>query len=238
MYLIRLDDAAEWMNKKNWVRIEFLLDKYNIKPIVGVIPDIKDKEIINKVDRIANFWDLVHEWENKNWAIAMHGNNHTFETMDGGINPVNNYSEFAGLDYNSQSKKIKNALNVFSENNIKPDIFFAPAHTFDENTLLALYKNTDIRIISDTVASNIYFSKHFYFFPQQTGKLRKIPCKIVTACYHPNNMVNADFIELEKFIKNNQNKITNIKDCSLIKRKKKLYDRFLNFLYFYKRGLK
>lgn len=41
-YIIRLDDASEIMNVSAWERIEELLDNYNIKPIVGIIPNNKD----------------------------------------------------------------------------------------------------------------------------------------------------------------------------------------------------
>lgn len=37
-YILRLDDAAERMDIVKWNRMEVLLDKYNIKPLVGVIP--------------------------------------------------------------------------------------------------------------------------------------------------------------------------------------------------------
>ena len=61
-YIIRLDDACTRMNKKNWDRIEKLLDKYNIKPIVGIIPDSKDEAFL-KFPYIEEFW--------KNYAISL-----------------------------------------------------------------------------------------------------------------------------------------------------------------------
>ena len=47
-YIIRLDDASEIMNVSTWERIEELLDNYNIKPIVGIIPNNKDT-LLNKM---------------------------------------------------------------------------------------------------------------------------------------------------------------------------------------------
>lgn len=32
-YIMRLDDAAEKMNIEKWIRMERLLDKYNVKPL-------------------------------------------------------------------------------------------------------------------------------------------------------------------------------------------------------------
>ena len=37
-YIMRLDDAAEKMDIEKWSRMEKLLDKHSIKPLVGVIP--------------------------------------------------------------------------------------------------------------------------------------------------------------------------------------------------------
>lgn len=43
MYLFRLDDASEFMDTENWNKIERLFDMYDIKPLVGVIPNNLDK---------------------------------------------------------------------------------------------------------------------------------------------------------------------------------------------------
>jgi hypothetical protein len=39
MYLVRLDDASEYMDDKKWKKIFDILSKYSIKPIIGVIPN-------------------------------------------------------------------------------------------------------------------------------------------------------------------------------------------------------
>ena len=41
-YILRLDDASDYMDVEKWSRMEELLDKYQIKPLVGVIPDNQD----------------------------------------------------------------------------------------------------------------------------------------------------------------------------------------------------
>ena len=41
-YLVRLDDACPQMNKQKWQRVENILDKYGIKPMVGIIPHNED----------------------------------------------------------------------------------------------------------------------------------------------------------------------------------------------------
>ena len=56
-FILRLDDAAPTMNKEKWDKIEKILDKYNIKPIVGIIPDNKDLEFNYPI--IENFRQKV-----------------------------------------------------------------------------------------------------------------------------------------------------------------------------------
>ena len=44
--LIRIDDVAENMNWDLMRKTELLFEKYSIKPVIGVIPNNKDNEII------------------------------------------------------------------------------------------------------------------------------------------------------------------------------------------------
>ena len=43
-YIMRLDDACPKRDVEKWDRIEDLLDKFNVRPLVGIIPDCKDLE--------------------------------------------------------------------------------------------------------------------------------------------------------------------------------------------------
>ena len=231
MYIIRLDDAAENMNWKNWLRMEIILDKYDIKPIYGIIPNNQDTDLI-KYDRVDNFWSEMNRWSNKGWTSALHGYTHVFETNAGGMNPVNLKSEFAGVPLNRQKEKIRDGVRILKEHGIDPKIFFAPAHTFDMNTLEALKSESDIRIISDTVARDIYFENDFYFIPQQSGRCRKLPFNITTFCYHPNIMSENDFDLLIEFLTENHNRFGKVTGNMLKNRKKSINDRILQKLYF------
>ena len=166
MYLIRLDDASEYMDVEKWNQIENILQKYNIKPIVGVIPDNKDNNFVNKYEKDNLFWEKVIRWKQSGWEIALHGYDHVHITRNGGINPINYRSEFAGVELRKQKEKISKGIRIIRKNNIKPKIFFAPSHTFDMNTLEALKCESNIRIISDTIANDIYKMNGFYFIPK------------------------------------------------------------------------
>lgn len=230
-YFIRLDDACPKRDIEKWNRMENLLDAYQIKPLVAVIPACKDPEFAKYVEDI-HFWkERISSWQAKGWTLALHGYNHVYATQYGGINPVNKRSEFAGLPYEKQAEKIHRGYELLKSHGITPEIFVAPSHTFDENTLKALQAETDIRFISDTPASDAYAKNGFTFIPQQAGAVRELPFKIVTFCYHPNIMQEKDFIKLENFIKTHL-----ISNFTFIKtnRRLSLYDKFLMKLYYWR----
>ena len=113
-------------------------------------------------------------------------------------------------------------------------VFFAPSHTFDENTINALMESSNIRTISDTIANSIYTKDGITYVPQQSGRVRNLPFKVVTFCYHPNTMKDKDFVILGNFLKENQEKFEAFKDFKT-SRKFNLFDQLLKFIYFARR---
>lgn len=213
-YIIRLDDACETFSIDKWQRYFDLFDKYNVKPIIAVIPDNKSAEFTNH-PRIPDFWKLVKEWEKKGWCIAMHGHEHLYLSQNSGILPtMPHVSEFAGIPYEQQIEKLRKAKNIFNENGLNPTVFVAPSHTLDHNTLKALKEVTDISIISDSFALKPYLANGFKWIPMQSWSFRSRPFGIWTICLHPEvgdmNEINA----LEYFLSNNRDKITSITDLS------------------------
>lgn len=231
MYILRLDDFAQNANVLNWKKMEELCEKYKVKPLVGIIPLCADKKI-GLYTKVDSFWGYVKHFETIGWVLAMHGCTHVFKTKNFGMNPVNCYSEFAGIPLCEQRYAIKSAYDIFKKHNLYPKVFFAPAHTFDENTLLALEIETNIRIISDTVANNYYRKGNFVFVPQQVGKCRALPLKVVTFCYHPNTMTDKDFQELEIFLAQHNEKFMIFPTKFINVRELTLYDKILEYIYF------
>lgn len=234
-YILRLDDACEKMDIEKWDRMEQLLDKYAVKPLVGVIPHCEDP-MMDDYPIDSSFWRKVNDWISKDWSIAMHGYNHVYSTDCGGINPINKRSEFAGEPLEVQKEKIRKGISVMREHGINPKIFFAPSHTFDKNTLLALKAESDINIISDTIANDVYYQDDFQFVPQQSGRVRKLPFKVVTFCYHPNMMQENDFVYLEQFLEKNVALFTRFELVVKGKRKKSISDKILKKIYFLRKG--
>jgi predicted deacetylase len=204
-YIIRLDDACPTMNWQKWNKIFNILDNYDIKPVIAVIPNNEDESM--KIDKYNNnFWNEVRNWKNKNYYIAMHGYNHKYISKNGGLIPMNNQSEFAGVDIKIQKEKIKKGWKIFKENEIIPNIWVAPSHTFDRNTLKILKEETDIKIISDGIAYYPYNKDGFFWIPQQLWWYEEKKDGIWTICLHPNTMNNNEIENLEIIIKNNVEK--------------------------------
>lgn len=212
-----------------------------VKPMVGVIPANKDpKQHINDAD--SEFWNKVKNWEKKGWAIALHGYDHCFISEAGmsGLNPLWARSEFAGVSLEQQKEKIRKGIAEFMTHGIDPKYFFAPAHTYDENTLQALREESNIRIISDTIATKPYRKGDFIFIPQLGGRCAEMKLPGVwTFCLHPSAMAEEDFVATEKFVKAHQNEMIGFDELELTDLKgKSLFSRLLSWAYFTRRRLK
>jgi len=229
-YLIRLDDACPTKNYKNWHKIETILNKYNISPMVAVVPNNQDKKLM--VGAInEKFWQEVKAWQDKKWEIALHGFEHKYITKSSGLVPINSYSEFAGLSLKEQSQKIEQGISKFREHEISCRLWIAPAHSFDENTIKALKKESDITIISDGIAFSPYYDHDMYWIPQQLWKPREMLFGTWTICYHPDEMKEKDFVRLEKFLEKNHKRVTSVEKLKLSKRKKNIIERVFEKAY-------
>jgi peptidoglycan/xylan/chitin deacetylase (PgdA/CDA1 family) len=229
------------MDAVKWQRMEDMLDRYGVKPMVGVIPHNEDP--MWEIDPFdERFWQKVGNWEKKGWAIAMHGYNHCYISNDGkkGLNPMWDFSEFAGVPLSVQKEKIRKGIDIMREYGISPKYFFAPGHTFDENTLVALREESNIRIISDTIATNPYHYKDFIFIPQFGGQPREMKLKgIFTFCLHPTMMKEELFGEMERFFQlHGRDFITFDKVLTFNIREKGIFDHILSWFYYMKRKLK
>ena len=164
--LIRFDDISDHMNWRLMNKSEEIFDRYNIKPLLGVIPDNKDKEFLN-YEKKENFWQKVRDWQNKGWEISMHGLTHVYdkETNKKDFFEYGGRSEFYGHPLEVQIEKISKGLKIFRSEGIKIRSFFAPNHTYDLNTFKALKENNLTNII-DGYGFFPYEEYGIHFIPQ------------------------------------------------------------------------
>jgi len=207
-FLIRLDDIAENMNWEMMDQTERLFDRFDVKPVLGVIPNNQDPELLLYPKKKINFWDKVKNWKEKGWEIGMHGNNHVY---DKNCNK-NDYlghggnTEFCGHAFEIQLEKINQGLNKFKKEKIDIRAFFAPNHTFDQNTLIAL-KECGITNVLDGYGLTAYEEKEIKFIPQLFYKIFPLPFGMQTFQIHLNYYKQDDFNNLKKFIELNSTKI-------------------------------
>ena len=185
-YIVRFDDVCPTMDWESWNTVEQVLVTNAIKPIMAVVPDNKDEKL-QVGEENKKFWLKVIEWQNMGWSIALHGYQHLYETNDSGLLGLNKYSEFSGLSYEMQIKKLKNAIKIFNSHGVKPDLWVAPAHSFDEITLSAL-SEVDLRIISDGFYMRPVKHMNKIWIPQQLWKFRNFRSGIWTVCVHINEI--------------------------------------------------
>ena len=201
-YILRFDDICPTMNWTVWEQIESILAQHSIKPILAVVPDNRDPELM--VDPARNdFWQKVKVWQEAGWAIALHGYQHLYTTEHSGLTNINNYSEFAGLPYEEQHEKIKQGIEIFKRYHIRPDAWIAPAHSFDELTVKALLDH-GISIISDGYYFRPLKRLGAVWIPQQLWRFRYMPWGLWTVCVHHNDFSNRHYVHrfaenIEKF---------------------------------------
>jgi len=236
-YYIRLDDAHEQMNLKQWEELISLLDSFGIKAIIGVIPQNRDSEIIS--GSCPHFWKVVQSWQRQGHIIALHGLHHLKITSQGGIIPKNRRSEFAGVSYLEQQQKIQKALEIFHHKGFSPTVFIPPFHSFDKKTITVLREN-GFRIIYDGIAFYPYFKYNILFFPQQYNKCIKQKEGIWTICLHPSTMVDEEFQTMRNFLQENRDHFVN--DFFEVAqrfqlREENMKDRWFHRYYFFRRTL-
>lgn len=221
-------------------RCEKLFDKYNIKPVMGVVPNNQDP-ILKSFPKRENFWKIVKDWQSKGWEISMHGYNHLY-LRDTNKKDYFNYggkSEFYGESLAIQSQKIRLGLEIFHKNEIKIRSFFAPNHTYDYNTFIAL-KNSGIFEVIDGYGLKPYMENKIKFTPQLFHKLFFLPFGLQTTQIHLNKLNKKDFQNFKAFVeKKYKNIVTYDEALSLLSDKiiDKTLNKFINFILILKRKI-
>ena len=210
-YLIRIDDICPTMNWAVWREIESLLMQWDIKPLLAVVPDNQDDALKRNPPDLM-FWDHVRRWRAQGWSIGMHGYQHKYVTNDPGIIGINKYSEFAGLPREMQASKLYMACEIFLRQEIEPDVWIAPAHSFDRTTV-DLLKETGLgRISGGFSLFPSVDSSGVLWIPQQLWRFRAMPFGVWTVCLHPNDWGPREVLSFERNIDKYRENIVTLDD--------------------------
>lgn len=160
---VRMDDITPDMNWNNFNFFLNLFEKTGITPLLGIVPDNRDQALSCTEPR-DDFYSIMKSLENKGFTIAMHGCYHVYTTKNGGIFPLNRQSEFAKIPYEKQKAMLQYGREQLEKNGITTDIFMAPAHSYDRNTLRAL-KEVGFTRITDGYGKMPYIYRGLIFYP-------------------------------------------------------------------------
>ncbi len=195
---VRLDDITPDMDWDKFLAFKEILDRYGIKPLIGVVPDNRD-ENLHKDDNRKDFWKYVKELQALGWVVAMHGFEHVYTTDKGGMFPLNHFSEYAGLDYEKQLQMILDGKRILKEHGMDTDIFMAPAHSYDRNTVKALLAG-GFHKMTDGFGRRPYVYRGMTFYPISfllSSSLRKKQ-GYTTMVVHTNEITKEAMLQYKK----------------------------------------
>ncbi len=189
---VRMDDITADMNWENFRFFQGLFKEAGITPLLGIVPDNKDANLMRDVPR-EDFYEIMKELREEGYVLAMHGCHHLYGTEKGGLFPLNNFSEFAGIPYLDQKAKLRKGKDELLKHDIETDIFMAPGHSFDRFTLQAL-KELGFTKITDGFGKRPYIAYGFVFYPIafHLGSSLKKKEGYSTMVIHANTITQAD----------------------------------------------
>ncbi len=190
--LIRFDDICPTMNWAQWSKAVDIMNKYGIKPLLGVVPDCQDP-ILHIDPPRADFWEYLKTLQKQGWTLAMHGYQHCYDRVAKGLLTCRGNTEFAGHSYQVQYEKIKKGKAILENHGIYTDIFFAPSHSYDKNTLKALAAN-GFNYISDGKTNTAVKREGIICLPCRNFGVPSIKRGYYTAVCHAHEWTRADKI--------------------------------------------
>lgn len=226
---MRFDDICPTMNWRIWADIEEMLVTNDIKPILAVVPDNRDSNLMVEAP-VPDFWDRVRNWQACGWSIALHGYQHVYVNKNRGILSLSTaQSEFAGVSREEQREKIRCGLEIFARQGVRADCWVAPSHSFDWTTVELLVE-IGVKVISDGLWPWPHTDKRgITWVPQQLWScLRPMRSGVWTVCIHHNGWGDS---ELERFrldLSRCASSLINLQEAATIGRQRQLslMDRF------------
>ncbi len=189
---VRMDDITPDMNWENFLFFRQLFQKAGIAPLLGIVPENRDAKLHCEKAH-EDFYEYMLALQKEGYCFAMHGCYHVYTTKCGGRFPLNSYSEFAGLPYEKQKELLAYGKEKLKEHGIETDIFMAPAHSYDDNTLRAL-KELGFNKITDGFGKVPYMEKGVIFYPISFLLSRSLKQKkgATTMVIHANTVTETD----------------------------------------------
>ena len=205
-YLLRFDGLCPTMSRPSWDRFQALIDEFEIRPILSVIPDNRDHRLTLETPD-PDFWSRMRALEAAGGVIALHGYRHICESENRGLLPLHRRTEFAGVNESTQQEWIHRGLEILHNHGLNPRLWVAPRHGFDRSTLRAL-RREGISYLSDGFARVPFVREGITWIPQQLWKPVNKNRGVWTICIHSNIAGNWLVERLRTFLRDHANQFT------------------------------
>ena len=197
-YLLRIDDLCPTVSAERWQKFQSLIEEFRLRPILAVVPDNQDPELkVSPPD--PAFWDCVRALETEGAAIGLHGYQHLCATRGRSLVNLHRISEFAGVPAATQRGWIGEGIRILRGHGLDPNVWIAPRHGFDRNTLAALREQGVLRL-SDGFARGPFLKGGLTWIPQQLWAPVEKKRGLWTICVHPNTARDAEIAALRSFL--------------------------------------
>jgi len=207
-YLLRIDDLCPTVHRDRWQALEALIKELRLKPILAVVPENRDPELIESTPD-PDFWPKMRALESAGAAVGLHGFRHLCLSRGRGLVPIHRTSEFAGVPLATQRSWIREGLALLRSHGLNPRVWVAPRHGFDSNTLKAL-REQGVSILSDGFAGVPFLRAGMTWIPQQIWEPVEKQTGLWTICIHPGSMGEEQITALRGFLDRHAAQFTSV----------------------------
>ena len=220
-YLLRFDDVCPTMARERFERFMDITERYEIRPILAVVPDNRDPELIIDTPD-PHFWARMRDLQSGGATIALHGFRHVCQSRGRSYLGLHAETEFAGVPEETQAEWIGSGLEILRQHGLSPRLFVAPRHGFDSSTLRALVA-AGMPFLSDGFATRPFTRGGVVWIPQQLWEPVTKPHGLWTICLHTNTASIHLEDKLAMFLDRFADQFTTFDEVISISRARELY---------------
>jgi hypothetical protein len=205
-YLLRFDDLCPTISPERWGRFRQMIEDFNVRPILAVVPDNQDSEL-QRSPYDPGFWPELCRMEAAGAVIAVHGYQHLCLSRGSSLLGIHRQSEFAGVDFETQREWIGEGLRILRDKGLNPRLWIAPRHGFDRNTLCTL-SDAGMNVICDGFARIPHQRDGLTWIPQQLWSPVVKSKGLWTICIHPYVARPSEIEGLRRFLRHHGGQFT------------------------------